>query len=151
MNQAAEFLASRLPNGLQHPGDEANGQKPFTVNLPGLMSTGLPPEMEQQFAADAGLPSTDTPKLVAEATIHTLEQAGYTVIRTSELEQLRTEAADAPDGTRIITAYCRCDHGKKNPLLSLTVGKTDDVTIYAPPLLKALKQRAANCPHEVTP
>ena len=48
---------------------------------------------------------------------------GFTIIPTSELAQLRQDAADAPDGTRIISVHCHCDVQRTNPLLHLTVAR----------------------------
>ncbi len=67
-------------------------------------------------------------KVVAEALVHLIEQ-DYELMPKADAAQLRQDAADAPDGTRVITLFDRADHKRETPLLVLTVGKTDDVTI----------------------
>ncbi|EUA18456.1 putative gp80 [Mycobacterium xenopi 3993] len=92
----AGLIAQRLPEGLLHPGDPNANQPAKLIPLPGLRSTGIPPEMAKQFAAQAGLPSHDVPKLIGEAIVYLLETEGFAIIPSTELEQLRTQAADAP-------------------------------------------------------
>ncbi|SHQ41305.1 Uncharacterised protein [Mycobacteroides abscessus subsp. abscessus] len=58
----------------------------------------------------------------------------------SAFRRTTTLAAEAPDGTRIVTLYDRTDHQRATPLLVLTVGKTDDVTIDTRQLRKFLAQ-----------
>jgi hypothetical protein len=122
---AAALIADRLQTGLQHPGDTQNPA--FTLSLPAMRSNGLPQEMAAQWAAEAGLPSHETPKLLSEALIHELEQGGYTVIPTADLEQLRQDAADAPDGTRVVHVVDARD--RQTVLFLLTIGKDDKAYI----------------------
>lgn len=135
----ATLIAERLQHsGLPHPGNREANQKPFTIPLPGLRRAGIPPEMAAQFAAEAGLPHTDTPKLVGEAIVNLLETDGaITLIDNDELAQLRQDAADAPDGVRVIKVYDRAN--RNEPLFHLTVGKTDSVTIDGRAILQALR------------
>lgn len=151
MNRAAAaLLATRLPAGLVHPGDEHT--KPTPIPLPGLASTGIPPEMAQHFADEAGLPGPHAATLLAEAVIHTLEtelDGGSTIIANTELAALRQAAADAPDTTRTISVYCLCDRTMSNPLLELAVAKDNRITINAKPLLAALHTRTIDCPHDM--
>lgn len=138
--RAATLIAERLPTGIPHPG--ADGQKPFMVTLPGLRSTGIPPEMAAQFAQAAGLPHTDTPKLVAEAVVNLLETDGQmTIIDNADLAQLRQDAADAPDGTRIMTLRCTC-HGRE--VFQLVIGKGDRATIDPGLLARAVEMHEAS-------
>lgn len=148
MNRAAvNHLAARLPAGLVHPGDEHT--KPTPLPLPGLNTTGIPPEMAAQFAQDAGLPHSNTPLLLAEAIIACIEEldGGSTIIATTELDALRQAAADAPEGTRTIRLHCTCDRMLNTPLLELSVGKDDTIVTNAKPLLRSLHSRSIDCPH----
>lgn len=128
MNKAAvDLIASRLPTGLPHPGDPTQNTPPKLLPLPGLKSSGIPPEMAEHFAAQAGFPTADAPKLIAEAILNLLEtDGGFTIIPTEDLNALHTQAADAPDGTRIITVHCPTHN---TALLELTINKTDQTTI----------------------
>ncbi|SLF33066.1 Uncharacterised protein [Mycobacteroides abscessus subsp. bolletii] len=53
----------------------------------------------------------------------------FECLTKADAAQLRQDAADAPDGTRIITVYRQSDHQHQSPLLQFTLGKTNDVTI----------------------
>ena len=137
--RAVTFLAERFASGLIHPGTET--QKPFAIPLPGLRAIGIPPEMAQQFASDADMPSTDTPRLVGEAVVHTMTtEGGFTIVDTAELDELRKQAADAPDGTRVVELVCNC-HGK--PVFELTVDKHDKRQVNVKHLAMALEQHEA--------
>lgn len=151
-NQAAvELLASRLAAGLVHPGDPDNGQQPIALPLPGLSSTGIPPEMAEQFAAEAGLPHNDAPRLLAEAIVALLETdlaGGSTLIADTDLAALRAAAAEPPGGTRVIGVHCQCDNTQSDPLMQITVGNTDRVMVNGGRLLRALAARNTDCPHD---
>lgn len=133
MNQAAaDFIAERLPKGLIHPGDPERKLPPKPLMLPGLSSTGIPQEMLQHFAHEAGLPGHDAPQLWGEAIVHTIEtgfHGGSEIIAKSELAQLRAEAAtleDQPAAGASVNVYCRCN--KTEPLLTLTIGRPMVIT-----------------------
>ncbi|MDV7194624.1 hypothetical protein [Mycolicibacterium fortuitum] len=127
MNQAVvDLIARTLPMGLPHPGDENTPSR--IVPLPGFRSTGMSDEQAQEFIGQAA-------KTVAEALVHLIE-GEYEILTKADAAQLRQDAADAPDGTRIVTLHCG---NTNNPaLLQLTVGKTDQVVVPAA-ALKALK------------
>jgi hypothetical protein len=147
-NSAAVQLIARALPALVHPGDET--RKPFAIPLLGLRSAGVPPDMAKSFADQAGLPTSDAPKLIAEAVVHLLETDGnFTIIDTTELQDLRIQAADAPDGIRTVTVHCRCDRPRTDPLLVLTVGKTDQVVLDMAPVIEGLARRSPVCPHEM--
>jgi hypothetical protein len=150
MTSIAALLAARLPAGLIHPGNPDANQPAQAIPMPGLSRTGIPPEMARQFASDAGLPSSDVTKLLAEAIVHLIETEGAsTIIANTELDALRQAAAAAPEGTRAISVHCHCDNTRSMPLLMLTVGKGDHVSVNGGPLLRALARRNPDCPHEV--
>ena len=147
---AARLIAERLPAGLVHPGDGST--KPTPIPLPGLASTGIPPEQAKHFARQAGLPAGNAPTLIGEAIVHLLEtelDGGSTIIANTELAALRQAAADAPSGIRTIALHCQCDRTQSDPLLELRIGKTDKTIINAKPLLAALHARSVDCPHPI--
>jgi hypothetical protein len=74
-------------------------------------------------------------KLVSEAIVALIE-ADHDILPKPEAAQLRQAAADAPDGTRIITVHTTPD---TPPVLELTVGKTNQV-IIPEAALKALSR-----------
>lgn len=125
----ATLLAERLPGGLWHPGDPSIDQPPKMIPLPGLASSGIPPEMAEHFAQEAGLPSANVPKLVAEAIVNTIETDGQTeMIPRAELEQLRSDAATfeaSPPAGQMVTVVCT---GCRAPLLELSLGRPKVLT-----------------------
>lgn len=120
MSQAViDFIAQKLRTGLCHPGDSNTPSR--IVPLPGFRNTGMSDEQAEEFIGQAA-------KVVAEALFHEIDSFGAAIgITKAEVEQLRQDAADAPDGTRVVTLHC----GNVNSpaLLQLTVGKTDQVVI----------------------
>lgn len=114
MNQtAADLIAEALRDGLIHPGKPETGQPPVAIPLP-FRTTGMPPEMKRDVTA--------TTHLLAEAIVHHLETHQQTIIASSELDQLRVDAAPAdiePDG--VVVVHCYCDRGRANPLLNLVI------------------------------
>ncbi|MDV6979641.1 hypothetical protein [Mycobacterium intracellulare] len=109
--RAIEHIAARLAAGIVHPGNPDTNQPAKLIALPGLSSTGIPPEMAQHFANEAGLPANDAPRLVAEAILHLLDtELGLELIPASELRQLQAQVAE-PDTTTgaAINIHCRCN------------------------------------------
>lgn len=113
---------------LQHPGDENSG--PRVIPIPGFRSTGMPDDQAQEMIGHAA-------KLWAEA-LESAIDAEFDVMTKADAAQLRQDAAEAPDGTRILTLFDLRDHHRNTPLLVLTVGKTDEVMIDARQLRKFL-------------
>lgn len=130
MNHAVvDFIARKLTTGLCHPGDENTPSR--IVPLPGFRNTGMSDEQQQEFIGQAA-------KIVAEALYHEIDSFGAAIsVTKAEVEQLRQDAADAPDGTRIVTLHCGSTNSPA--LLQLTVGKTDQVVIPQA-ALNALKE-----------
>jgi hypothetical protein len=92
--RAAALIAERLPTGLLYPGNPALNQPAKLIPLPGLRNLGISPDQATQFANEAGLPSNDAPKLIAEALIHTLEtDGGIELVDKSEIADLRAQLA----------------------------------------------------------
>lgn len=149
MTTVTDALAARLPAGLIHPGN--TNQPAQALPLPGLSSTGIPPDMAAHFADEAGLPGTDAPRLIAEAIVHLITtDLDCTIIANTDLADLRKTAADAPDSTRIITVHTVCDRRRANPLIELAVPKTSDRVIVPCSALTAILGRSAHCPHTRT-
>ena len=140
------FLAERLAAGLWHPGDPAKDQKPKLIPLPGLASSGIPPEMAEQFAQEAGLPSANVAQLVAEAIVNVIETDGETeMVPRAELQQLRAQAATFaanPPAGQMVTVCCHCSPAE--PLAELSLGRPQVMTSGA-----ALRKRideVCKCP-----
>ncbi|OHT86913.1 hypothetical protein [Mycobacteroides saopaulense] len=125
---AVDLVAKALATeGLFHPGDENTPSRP--VNMPGFRNTGMSDEQTQEFVGQAA-------KIVAESIVHLIE-AEFELLTKADAAQLRQDAADAPDGTRILTFYDRADHQLQSPLWQVTIGKTDNVMVN-PALLRKL-------------
>ena len=69
------------------------------------------------------------------------------IVADDDLTALKAEAADAPDGTRVIAVHTACDRAKTRPILELTVTKTTDRAVIPCRALKALQAIPADCPH----
>lgn len=147
MKAAIDLLTQRLPGGLIHPGDPSKGQPAQALPLPGLAATGIPPEMAEHFAAESGMPGTDTARLLAEAIVHTITESGMTILSNDDIAALEAQAADAPDGTRIVAVHTECDRARTRPILELTVTKATDRAVIPCRALKALHATPADCPH----
>ncbi|QBI97311.1 hypothetical protein KD930_gp67 [Mycobacterium phage Kevin1] len=128
---AIQQLAEALTNGLPHPGDE--NTPPRVIPMPGFRTTGMTDDQAKQLIGTSA-------QLVAEAIVRGVIETDHEILTKAEAAELRQAAADAPDGTRIITIYDRADHQRTTPLLTLTIGKSDDVTVDAGLLREAFAQ-----------
>lgn len=121
---AVQLIAQRLPKGLVHPGD-GDKQPAKLIPLPGLGGTGIPSEQAAHFAAEAGMPANDTPKLIAEAIVHLIEtelDGGSEIIARSELDTLREAvAAPAEVSPAAPSVDICCEHGV---LVSVASGRS---------------------------
>ncbi|WAY18410.1 hypothetical protein OF855_24545 [Mycolicibacterium fortuitum] len=126
MNRAdADLFASAFNAGaLYHPGDDTTPSRP--IPIPGFRATGMSDDQATEMIGQAA-------KLWGEALAHFVETHGKTIIDTTELAQLRAQAADAPDGTRIIQVATTPTSA---PVLELPVKKTDDRVIVPATVLK---------------
>lgn len=131
---AAQLIADNLPT-LIHPGDGKSG--PIPLPLPMFRTSAIPPGMAQEFAEEAGIPSFDIATLTAEAIVALLESKGWALIPQTELNQLRTDAAETPAGTRTITLHR--SNVTTPPVLSIAVGKADKI-VLPDAALNALKE-----------
>lgn len=68
-----DLIEQALTTGLTHPG---TGDGPIALPLPMFSNSTMPDEMARHFAEDAGLPHANAAKLVAEALVDLLENAG---------------------------------------------------------------------------
>jgi hypothetical protein len=113
---AVDLIAARLATGLIHPGDPDTGRPPTPILLPGLSTTGIPPEMAEDFAQIAGLPTNDAPKLLAEAIVALIETelaGGSTIVTDADLAALQQAAATAPTGARILSVHQQRPHHRQ--------------------------------------
>ena len=111
--ELVKLIAERLPSGLLHPGDPTNNQPAKLLPLPGLRSSGLPPELAEEFAKAAGFPVSDVPKLIAEALIHLIETDGQCTIvlnrQLAEQQAQTTTPEQANPSMPTIQVYCQCN------------------------------------------
>ncbi|AEL19985.1 hypothetical protein CL81_gp66 [Mycobacterium phage Charlie] len=128
---AIQQVAQALATGLIHPGDE--NTPPRAIPLPGFRTTGMSEEQARELVGSSA-------QLFAEAIVRGVIEADHEILTKAEANELRQAAADAPDGTRVITVYDRADHQRSTPLLTLTIGKSDEVIVDAALLRKAFTQ-----------
>jgi hypothetical protein len=118
------LIAERLPNGLVHPGD-GDKQPAKPIPMPWLGNLGLPPGQSEQFSREAGMPTNDAPKVLAEAIVHLLEtDGGFAIVPRTEIAQLRAQAATLDDlnpSAPLVAIHCRCN--PTEPVLSLALGR----------------------------
>lgn len=132
------LITEQLPN-LTHPGD-GNGSVALPVSAFRATNT-LPPEVAAQFAQDAGLPSSDVPRLVAEAIVHLIEvEADSEIVPRAELRRLQTTSTADLDpevqvlcncGIRLFSAHLRDNDGK--------------LKVAGPQLIKAMRTLGTEC------
>lgn len=92
MSNPVTILEQALAGGLIHPGDD--GGEPFAIPLPTFNNSAIPEEVRNQFAQDAGLPTSNIAKLVAEALVHALKTGGSAL---ADDIKTRAEAAELPN------------------------------------------------------
>jgi hypothetical protein len=124
VNQAAVDLVARtLPHGLPHAGDD--NTPPRLIPLPGFRTTGMTDEQALEFVGQSA-------KLVAEALVNLIETENE-IVPKADIAQLRQDAADAPDGTRIVNLVTG---PTSDPVLVLTVDKSSDRVLVPASVLK---------------
>jgi hypothetical protein len=140
----ADLIAATLASGLIHPGDPEDSRGEMVINLPVFRTAGLPEQVAEQVSV--------TTTLLAEAIVHLIETAGGSeIVDREELIRLRNlEARLDGEGTRMIPVHCRCDGGRADPLLVLTVSDRPTIAIDGAVLIGGLKRRETQCPHKVT-
>jgi hypothetical protein len=91
----SSLIASNLKAGLPHPGYVEQNIPPQVIHFPGMNHRGIPQQVLDHYAREAGLPSSDLPKLIGEAVVHLIETQGNSEIVTkTELESLRKAAEE---------------------------------------------------------
>lgn len=136
----AQLIARALPE-LVYPGDGKSG--PVAIPLPMFRSTGITPEMAEQFAKDAGLPPVELTTLVGEAIVHVIESNAKTIIDNAELEALRQAAAEREHlRHRQVEVSCHC--GTKLFKANVTDFDTDRAKI-SPEVIKAMRVLSPEC------
>lgn len=130
-NQAViDLLVRQFSRGvLPHPGNPDLNTPSHLIPMPGFRAAGMSDEQAEKMIGAAA-------KEWAEA-IESVIGGEFECLTKADAAQLRQDAADAPDGTRILTFYDRADHQLQSPLLQLTIGKTNDVMVN-PALLRKL-------------
>ncbi|AXN50956.1 hypothetical protein DSM43518_02038 [Mycobacterium marinum] len=137
-----DIVTKGLAGGLIHPGDDKT--KAFPLPLPTFRTAGMPKEMAQHFAEEAGLPHPDIAKLTAEALDNLLEQQGKSVVDTAELTRLRKLDADwEPRRKRTVALTCNC--GAMLARVNVTDLDTDKPKVFGAKFIAAMQQLSVEC------
>lgn len=132
------LIAEALPN-LTHPG---TGSGPILLPIPALRSTAnLPPEVAEEFAAEAGLPSSDMPRLVAEAIVALIEDQ-HEIVPRSQLDTLRRSATPV-EPLRQVDVHCHC--GARLFGVQIKDGDTNSPKVNGAALIAAVKSLSPEC------
>lgn len=136
MPDLVTVIAAALPT-LTHPG---HGDGPIALPTAAFRAGhNLPPDVASQFAADAGLPHADLPRLHAEAIAHAITAAGLTVVTTADAARLDTQA----DPTRQVTLVCHC--GADLLTMQLHDADTPRPRCHGPQLITSARQLNPLC------
>lgn len=136
---AVQALAKALP-GLTHPGYGEG-----SIHLPVAAfraAQSLPPDVAEEFAAEAGLPSADLPTLFAEAIVATLEASGYDIVTQTELANLRATTTPR-QSLRQIDVHCYC--GAELFGAQVRDADTDKPKFPGPALIQAIGILSPEC------
>jgi hypothetical protein len=131
MSAISERIATGLRTGFPHP-TEPDKKPP--ILLPGFRTAGMNPDMAG--AVD------DATELLASAIVASIE-SDYELVPRSEMVELR-QAGEAP--AAVVTVYCRCDTGRRDPLMTLRV-RGSHAVVDGSKVIPALTQRSVSCPH----
>jgi hypothetical protein len=139
-----DLLTQALP-GLTHPGVDGQGSIQLPVAAFRAAAT-LPPQVAEQFAADAALPTANIAQLFAEAIIHLIEQGGDSeIVPRAELNALRANSTTiAP--TRQVEFHCLAC-GTMLFGAQLRDSNTDKPRLAGPGLIAAVSSLNPQCPH----
>lgn len=133
MTQVAERIAEGFRTGFAHPVDPQN-QPPILTAA--FRTAGLDPDTTKAV--------NDAAIMLGEAIVAAIE-TDQVIIPRAEYKRLQQDSA-APGSS--VAVHCRCDTGRKDPLMLVAVhGPT--AVVDGPTLLRGLAQRSANCPHTV--
>lgn len=137
----AQLIADKLPD-LTHPGD---GSGAISLPVSTFRMSGIPPEMAEQFARDAGYPSANIPLLIAEALVHLIETDGdSTIVRNTELAEMRAAQALAePQRNKQVEVRCHCGTTLFGAMFKDF--DTDKPRVAGPELIKAMRTLGVEC------
>ena len=136
-----DLIAAKLPE-LTHPGD---GSGAIALPVAQFRTAGMPPGMAEQFAKDAGYPSADITRLVAEAIVHLIETDGHaTIVDNTQLADMRAATAAAePRRNRHVKVRCHC--GTQLFTANIRNFDTDTANVAGPELINAMRQFGTEC------
>lgn len=144
-DRIVSLLANILP-GLTHPGTDGRGSIQLPVAAFRAADT-LPPEVAQQFADEAGLPSADMPRLFAEAIVYAIENGGdCEIVPRAEMVALRSTAGTVSGKggpLRQVDVHCHC--GAKLFGAQVHGADTDKPRVSGPALITALRTLSPEC------
>lgn len=143
-DRIVDLLASALP-GLTHPGKDGAGSIQLPVAAFRAANT-LPPQIAEQFAQDAGLPSADMPRLFAEAIVYAIESGGdCEIVPRAEMAALRANASATGKAAPLRQVEMHCNCGAKLFGAQLRDADTDKPKLSGPALITALRQLSPEC------
>lgn len=138
----ARLIAEKLPT-LTHPGDGSGGA--IALPMPMLRASGIPPEMAERFAAEAGYPNADITELIGEAIVALIEGEGQsTIVANAELTEMRAaQRAAEPLRHRQVAVSCNC--GVHLFTAMIRDWDLDRARVAGPELIKALRLLGPEC------
>lgn len=137
----ADLVATKLRDGIVHPGDPDNNIPATPIMLPFRPTSGMPKEMGDLL--------DKTTILLAEAIVSTIiTDADAALTPRAEVGMLRTAAGEKGASPTLIPVHCRCDRTLSNPMMILRMSDPQRVVVDGPSILKGLRAREIDCPHE---
>lgn len=134
-----ERIAPQLGQ-LEHPGDGTHEPRPIV--LPIFRHNAVPPEMREQFANEAGLPTSDINRLVVEAIIALIEQT-HQLVPNAEAATMRQAVTENPARHRQLGVVCRvCG----NPIFRINVD-VENPRVDGKQFIGVLATLNSECPH----
>lgn len=139
--EIAALIAEGLQKGFVHPGDPERDIKPTPIVLPFKPSAGMPKEMGDLLSSTA--------KMLGECIVELIETKGASeIVPVAEAKTMRRAVSKAPKTSFASPVYCRCDTGRSNPLVSLTILDPEAIVVDGPALIRGMHARQVECPHE---
>lgn len=138
-----DLLASKLRNGLVHPGDRGRGIPETPIALPFVTRSGQPKEMSDLMDG--------TVKLISEALFFAITdeaQGDSEIVPRSEARTLRHAAGTGPSGPTMVPVHCRCDRKFADPLAVIPVTDPARIVLDGRAMIRELGKREAKCPHK---
>ena len=136
------LIAQRLNTGLNHPGDPARNIPARPIALPFGKTAGMSEEMSELVS--------NSVTMIAEAIVYLIETDGATeLIPREEARAMRDAVSEGVPEGPFVPLLCRCDRKRERPLAMLTMNSTEAIIIDGPTLLRGLRKRKIECPHEM--